>query len=289
MKLKVLSFNAWQTPGNLSRDLLERAHHLPDSLAKTGADVIALQEIWISKLQDSLTQKMQDLGYPFFSSTRGNRGFLRGRYGNGLLVFSKFPFIDRSELLEFSNYTYYEEYFVRKGALFLTIDLGKNKSIDLINTHFGAIRFNQKKSQFYLSDYKIHFLQTQELVNFVNKHSSNRPLILAADFNSHYGLWHPEEGFLPDTNSENYYWLLEKLKLKETLVRSQNFYTFDKLNHYVAKGNFKSSPSEVVDYVWVRGDEILKASSSLVLTESHHLSGKPLSDHYGILAEIDLM
>jgi endonuclease/exonuclease/phosphatase family metal-dependent hydrolase len=275
MNLKVLSYNAWQTPAVITADLHLRARHLPEALAQANADVIALQEMWNPELRNRLIRQMQPHGYAHAAFVEGRRGWVRGYFGNGLLILSRYPLVGEPELQEFSGYTYFEEFFVRKGALRVTLQLPTGEQVDVVNTHLGAVRFDGRRAARMHADDQAHLAQVRELAAFIK--TGTRPTLIAADFNAHF-------------ETENYAWWCRELGLSEATatVRSAGgpIYTFDRRNPYIAQSRFGQVPSEFVDYVWTRGPGWQAQKAELALHANHPQTGKPLSDHYGVVAEL---
>ncbi|MGZ6469385.1 MAG: endonuclease/exonuclease/phosphatase family protein, partial [Bdellovibrionota bacterium] len=99
---RILTFNTWlvRTPFGIdvAKKINERFSLLPDSLASLDADVICLQEVWSPALRRSLREKMAALGYPHCAGGEkiGSASFfilrfIHNFFGNGLLIFSRYP------------------------------------------------------------------------------------------------------------------------------------------------------------------------------------------------------
>src|SRR5512133_2209836 len=136
--LKVLTYNAGLLKiGLFGRTLLEpaphvdeRFRHLAPALLALDADLIALQEVYDPRHQQSL---MGDLGgaYPFYAvaPTRRFRPF-----GAALMLFSKYPLIDPQYLL-FTRVPLDEQLFVDKGMIVTSVDAGPFGRLALANVH----------------------------------------------------------------------------------------------------------------------------------------------------------
>jgi endonuclease/exonuclease/phosphatase family metal-dependent hydrolase len=289
-EFRILTYNAWLAPSVIARDVEQRAARLPRALSEMGVDIIALQEVWFEKHQECLTRELALAGFRHTIVERGNRGLLRGAFGNGLLIASRFP-VKRHALLEFSTYTHHEEYFVRKGALALTVEIPEIGDVDLINTHLGTVRFDARRACFVSRDGDRQLAQIEELVCFARTFSSADRLIVAGDLNMHFEPWHaPTRCHLRSERSRNYSRLSTELQLLDTFPRDvQNapFLTVRRDNPYVAASMFAKGPSECVDYVLV-STTLRSVSASIVLAQVDQELGRPLSDHDGVLVTLDL-
>lgn len=54
---------------------------MPEEIAGTGADIVALQEVWNSQLRAELIRRMDQLGYPYvaFKAVKPEAELLRGK------------------------------------------------------------------------------------------------------------------------------------------------------------------------------------------------------------------
>jgi endonuclease/exonuclease/phosphatase family metal-dependent hydrolase len=290
MALRILTYNAWLAPSLIARDVSRRAARLPLAIARTGADIVALQEVWLSEHRDALVRDLGHAGYPHVVFEKGTGGLVRGVFGNGLLVASRFP-VKRRALSEYSGYTYHEEYFVRKAALAVTIEVQGVGDIDLIDTHLGAVRFDVKRSSFVQRDCDEQLAQIDELADFTLKFASAGRLIVAGDLNTHFEPWDAvARRHRPALRSRNYQRLCTRLGLGDAFPRdaeSSRSLTVHRENPYVAASSFAKGPNECVDYVLFSAN-MRSRGAVVALTEHDGDLGRPLSDHYGVLATLEV-
>jgi endonuclease/exonuclease/phosphatase family metal-dependent hydrolase len=286
VQLSVLTYNTWLGPAFVARDAEHRAHRIPSVIAQTGAHVVALQEVWLPKYREALIAAFARHGYPHAASAQGTQGRIRGVYGNGLLIVSRLR-IARQRLYEYRRYTSFDEFFVRKAALSVSIDMGEHGQLAVTNTHLGAVNFNKKTNAFVPLHRLRQLAQIDELCTFLD--GASEPHVVLGDFNTHFCKWDATRSAfdeqIPDTH---YRYLCSKLNLADAIVRDQNTHacnTFVRRNPYVAGNRFALGPDECNDYILFRGGHHVRCQkATLALTEPDGSSGKPLSDHYGVLA-----
>jgi endonuclease/exonuclease/phosphatase family metal-dependent hydrolase len=68
MALRILTYNVWLAPSLIARDVARRAARLPLAIARTGADIVALQEVWLGRHRDALVRDLNHAGYPHSST-----------------------------------------------------------------------------------------------------------------------------------------------------------------------------------------------------------------------------
>lgn len=289
MALRILTYNAWLAPAVIARNVAHRAARLPLAIARTGADIVALQEVWMGKHRDALVRDLARAGYPYAIFEPGTGGLLRGVFGNGLLVASRFP-VKRRALREYAGYTYHDEYFVRKAALAVTIDVPEFGNVDLVDTHLGAVRFDVKRSSFIERDDDAQLAQIEELADFSLDFASTGRLIVAGDLNTHFEPWDAvARCHRPGMRSRNYERLCTRLALRDAFPRSaERSLTIDRENPYVAASSFAKGPSQCVDYVLFSANDMRSRGAVVALTDDDGELGRPLSDHYGVLATLEV-
>jgi len=291
MALRILTYNAWLAPSVIARDVARRAERLPLAIARTGADIVALREVWLGKLRDDLVRDLVAAGYPHMVFEQGSGGLVRGVFGNGLLVASRFP-VKRRALREYSGYTYHEKYFVRKAALAVTIEVPGVGDVDLVNTHLGAVRFDVRRSSFVERDCAEQLAQIDELADFAAEFALAGKLVVAGDFNLHFEHWDAAaRRHQPAMRSRNYDRLCTRLGLSDAFRRdaeSSRFFTVDRENPYVAASRLAKGPSECVDYVLFSANGMSSRGAVVALKEHDGDLGRPLSDHYGVLATLEV-
>jgi endonuclease/exonuclease/phosphatase family metal-dependent hydrolase len=286
VQLSVLTYNAWLGPAFVARDAEYRANRIPFVIAQTGAHVVALQEVWLPKYREALIAAFARHGYPHVASAQGTQGRIRGVYVNGLLTVSRLR-ISRQRLYEYRDYTSCDEFFVRKAALSVAIEMGEHGLLAITNTHLGAVDFSKRTNAFVPLHRRRQLAQIDELCTFLD--GSSEPIVVLGDFNTHFCEWNARRSaFDVQIPDQHYRYLCNKLNLADAIVRDQNTHacnTFVRRNPYVAGNRFAHGPDECNDYILFRGGPSFNCQkATLVLTEPDSSSGKPLSDHYGVLA-----
>ena len=280
--VRVVSLNNWQLPF-VAKDRKARLRRLPAVLAASGADIIALQEIWSRAERDALILEMRREGFTYAAIADGSRGWLRGRYGNGLLVLSRFALRETPSIGEFSAYTYYEEFFVRKGVMRVPLMLPSGP-LDFFNAHLGAVRFSDKAGRFQSLEQKQHAAQLGDLVSFVAQHRTAPTVVVAMDVNLHHETWDPSaRGFVAGSLADAHRELSDSLGLESSrsYLVGEVRHSYDRANPYVAANPFGRGPSELVDYVMLNRDSPL-----FTMGQSRLANEWNISDHYAVVTEL---
>jgi endonuclease/exonuclease/phosphatase family metal-dependent hydrolase len=282
-EIRVLTFNAWFLPGiqgviEISKDDTLRLEKMPDLLASTGADVIALQEVWTGAARDALKEAMYERGYKFVAEKEDVEWSkwlcLQGMLiGNGLIVFSRYEIGPDIHQTVFSNYTRMDEYFTVKGAIHFQINLPDIGWADFYNTHLGAVSFDPATSDFDPKQMETLSQHAEEFVEFISNHQSTPTQIVAGDMNQHPFKWDPKaRKHLPERGPV-YEILTDKGSLLDTFWGyrrpADSIYTFDKnKNCYVFNGAFAESPDEYLDYIFVKaGNQALRVVESTIVLD----------------------
>jgi len=293
--LKVMTFNTWLLPS--AEDKKSRLAEMPEALAEQGADIIFLQEVWESKHRKPLIKEMKKKGYYAHYDT--NSSFLN--YGNGLLIFSKYPFEKNSNMIKFSK-SRTRELFLKKGVIHVAVKHPKLGTLDLYDYHFTSVDYDYKKGEYNRTHEKIRKKQSEELIEFVNKTKSEGGIqIIAGDMNGGEAF-----GTIPSNSlisnfsfpNETYKLLMESLNLLDSFrsvnpnFRRENGHTYCYENPYTKKKK-KGEPSSRLDYVFIGETKKLKPLSSEVILNKEHPQGdkkspKRLSDHYGVLSTFEI-
>lgn len=311
--LKVLTYNVWMVdmPFELvSRDINARAAAIPVELAKTGADIIGLQEVWPDQKKKSLNEDFKKVGYPYsYYEDLQPSWLLRGLVGNGLMIVSKYPLETLPELrqrvLGFSDYTRPDEYFARKGALHVRVRVPDWGPINLYNTHYGAESYDPELKKFNIKHESARIDQAHELFDFIKKTKDEWPVLLMGDLNSYFKIL--SDNKFTDQFIADYVRLTCAPVSDDCLELNDSFHTvnsYDKIiptvdgnrNPYVGSSfAYKTNhpPPRMIDYIFVTKTEKLKpVESKIVLDEKIMIPGRaealPLSDHFGVLSIFEL-
>lgn len=299
----VLTFNTWllKTPLGISIaiDIESRIDLIPDEISQTGVEIVALQEVWNPTHRLRFKKRFSELGYTFCAenfdpSPRAHPlGPIRTMFGNGLMIFLKFPLREKTKRITYSHRTRPDETFVDKGAILTQVFIPSlAKWINIFNSHLGAITFDAKTQSYDSAHLKLHNCQVDELLQFVSS-ETNEPSIIAMDFGVHY--YEYKNG----QHSEKFCEAYSKLKgfrssgeLLDTAVHvNKNFdkpdYTFHKENPYVSSGHFGHCPDEVLDYIFVTKNSSITPINSKVMFQKPVMNSEAkkfhLSDHFGVM------
>ena len=133
----------WFADENYYEDTMRR-HRIDAKIADSGADIVALQEVWAERWQKWFTQGSEDdqgmrsAAYEAYPYRRYYYGACLtagpvATLGSGVVLLSKFP-IEESGFTPFPVFAYYpiyeacdSDYFARKGVLTATVAVGDKK------------------------------------------------------------------------------------------------------------------------------------------------------------------
>lgn len=152
------------------------------------------------------------------------------------------------------------------------------------------MRFDVKRSCFVQRDCDEQLAQIDELADFALRFTSTGRLIVAGDLNTHFEPWDAAARCHRSAmRSRNYERLCMRLGLGDSFPRdagSSRSLTVHRENPYVAQSSFAKGPSECVDYVLFSANDLRSLGAVVALTEHDGDLGRPLSDHYGVLATL---
>jgi endonuclease/exonuclease/phosphatase family metal-dependent hydrolase len=255
----------------------ERFAALPAALRSSGADIIALQEVYDAEHQSALVAAMAP-DYPY-SAVWSKRRF--GRMCSGLMLFSKYP-IASFEPHHFRDLPWDESFFVHKGILIAEIEAKAFGRICVANCHHtsgGALwnpegRFAER----------IRSRQYQQLFSVLEATSADKRLAMG-DFNCG-----------PEATSGSYRELVANGYIDAWAEKNSGSScpTWDSSNPLNAGGPHRKSLSQRLDHVLM--NPVLAASfkvaeARIVLHEpAVEVPGAgrfTISDHYGLLVELE--
>lgn len=257
--MKILTLNIWGAPYAKHRS--ERIRAIAEEVRRLNPDILLFQEVYMPNNRQDLISRLQDSWQHFHY-------FPSALIGSGLLTMSKYLIIDSN----FHNFQMqgkpddilHGDYYAGKGVGLTRIDT-PNGLLDIYNSHTHAqYEINNDNEYAVYTDTNLY-----EVARFIDSHSGANPVILCGDLNAR-----------PDQAG---YEIITKLGALVDLYYHLNEVhptTLSNLNPYT------NSDDQCLDYVLVRNVGVEKVE--LVMTEN--LSGDILafSDHYGLLAEINL-
>ena len=254
--------------------VVERAAHLAPALRGVDADIVLLQELVPKHVKVSLAAELRDL-YPHSAGIAEDSRF----YGTGLLTLSRHPMADAS-CTSFAQQTLEEGLFGPRGMLACTVDtpdLGRVRVINLHATAGGAYRRKRRRGA---PDRRS--AQIAQAIETAGA-AFDGAVVLAGDFNC-------DPAADPATDR-----LLQAAGLADVSAdlpddaRPQG--TWDPANP-LNRGR-AAGPARRVDHIYVRPGgrrRVAVGTVRAVLGEPvvPHPDGEPLpvSDHYGLLAEL---
>ena len=251
-----------------------RAAHLAAALRGVDADVVLLQELVPRRVKVRLAAELRDL-YPHSAGIVEDSRF----YGTGLLTLSRHPMTDAS-CTSFAQQTLEEGLFGPRGMLTCTVDtpdLGRIRTINLHVTAGGAYRQKRRKGA-----PDLRSAQIAQAIEFVCR-PFDGTVVLAGDFNCDpaadpaierllvaAGLADVAAGLAGDTRPQG---------------------TWDPANP-LNRGR-AAGPARRVDHIFLRpgGGHAVNVSTARIVLNEPVVSlpdgeSLPVSDHYGLLAEL---
>ena len=254
----------------------ERFLCLAPALLSSGADIIALQEVYD---RDQQAQLVKDLAsaYPHHavSPTRPFRPL-----GAALMLFSKFPLMDIEYIL-FKKFPLDERIFVDKGMIVATIEAGAFGPVRIANTHCtsgGALHHPERS---YTS--RARNRQYRQIFDTLDRDRGMMRLAVG-DFNAG-----------PVVLPENYRELLSRgyTDVWAACHGEASAPTWDPKNELNAHGPHRLTSAQRMDHILFHdgADSAIKVrNAQIVLSEPcvDVPAGKvTISDHYALMAELE--
>lgn len=297
-KIRVLTYNV-----GLLRDPLfgeydavgkvtERAPLVPLALAQfardLAPDIINLQEVWEEQHAAAIRNALVPLGY---TVVRPRLTFWQtpNIYGAGLLVAIRnatFDFLRADFHLFPSEIRGGMEVIAKKGfAFFQLYHRAKNATVILGVTHMQALDVDRDGKTTHVGKAKAHAAQS-EMINagaYYYSQGYRLPVILAGDLNVG-----------PRIGRDLYEKLVEVPYTKTKRVADAFGkiipQTWDSQNPLIQAGAYPDDPSDLIDHVLVRDGvaHVWRFQSASVVFKETTKAGVPLSDHYGLLVDLEL-
>jgi endonuclease/exonuclease/phosphatase family metal-dependent hydrolase len=285
--LRAVTFNAWALPVTIpSQEKRRRLSRLPEALAALDADVIILQELFDVRGRHRLLREL----CPPYSSTpdaMATRRILRlvpADTTGGLLFLSRFP-ITGSRFVPHSlgPGTKVDERLGRKGALVVHLETPVGEL-----TVFAVHLYAGTKPK----DTRIRSVQLAPLLEVLEAEAGANPVLLAGDINTSPTVAYPEppgpgNPYTPEYAALEGAGFVDPLppnptpaELTATWVPSRN--------RYAALPYQETKTDERYDYVMVRASGSHEWSVQAARTVLDG-AGEHLSDHVGVLAELELV
>ncbi|UCC82530.1 MAG: endonuclease/exonuclease/phosphatase family protein [Gemmatimonadota bacterium] len=285
--LRVVTFNAWALPVTIpSQEKRRRLSRLPEALAALDADVIVLQELFDVQGRRRLLSELCPpyLSTPDAMESRRILGLAPADTTGGLLVLSRLP-ITGSRFVSHSlgSGTKVDERLGRKGAMFVHLETPVGAL-----TVFAVHLYAGTKPK----DTRIRSAQLAPLLEALDSEAGTNPVLLAGDINTSPTVGYPELPGLGNPYTPEYAALdgagfVDSLPpnptpagLTATWVPSRN--------RFAALPYQETKTDERYDYVMVRAgaSNVWSVGTARTVLDG---AGEHLSDHVGVLAELDLI
>lgn len=256
----------------------ERLAALPAALAASGANVIALQEVFRTDHRKQIIGATRD-AFPYAAWTEAPAFGL----SSGLLILSDRP-LEETQQFRYSQHPLDERLYAKKGLLTATIDAGALGPLRLVNVHTTAggkfLDYDATKTTALRSRQLAEILQVAAM-------PSDAPTLLLGDFNT--GLGAAEQNYR-EILSAGYVDLVIDANAG---TPETELCTWDPEQPLAnGKGDQKGEPRRL-DHVFVAEKDRVRLKveeARIVFRESIvPLSGGqmvPLSDHYGVLLRL---
>ena len=280
--LRILTFNAGLTEIRLFGAALyedvphvvARAAHLAPALRGVEADIVLLQELVPQRVKVRLAAELRDL-YPLSAGISEDSRF----YGTGLLALSRHPMTDAS-CTSFAQQTLEEGLFGPRGMLACTVRAPGFGPVRVINLHVTAGGAYRRKRRRGAPD--LRSAQIAQAIEFAGRPFGGT-VVLAGDFN-----FDPAADPVMDRLLNAAGFADVAAGLPDDARPGGTWDPQNPLNRGKASG-----PARRVDHIFVRpggGREVNVSAARTVLDESliplPDGEPPPLSDHYGLLAEL---
>lgn len=306
--LNVLTLNAWILKDPIfgypiSRDIDIRLALLPYQIEKSKADIVFLQEVWPSNEKEQLIKALKSVGFGYVVESQPATSTLKGILGNGLIIASKYELDPNISLMSFSNYTRIEEFFAAKGAMKSRVKLPDLGWVDVYNTHLGAVTTLEGRYQ--KEELEILGQQSQELRGFIENTRTQKYVIVAGDFNSHYFTYdnyqYQKDFSVPYSSMtclgletpQNCLGFIDSFRALNGFRPDDSTYDTEN-NFYAQTGHFSKEPASVLDYVFVSPELAQYLSKSEVVFNQQltfdNFGEEPtrlfMTDHFGVMTSL---
>ncbi len=285
--LKCVTFNAWALPVRIpSQEKRRRLKQLPQALAELDADVIVLQEMFDVRARLKLLREL----CPPYSTTpdaMGDRRILKLvkiDATGGLLVLSRLP-IKRSRFIPHPSGLGKkpDERVGRKGAMFVQLETPLGP-VTLFAIHLYA---GTKPV-----DSQVRDAQLQPLLEQLEAEANGGPVLLAGDINTSPTVRYPEPPGQDNPLSPEYGALVnsgfvDPLPPNPTPAARTATWVPSR-NRYAALPYQETKTDERYDYILVRSgaSHVWNVKDAGTVIDGR---GSYLSDHVGVMVELDLV
>jgi len=254
--VRILSYNLYLRPPPIHDDWSDyknkRVELIGDNVIPN-YDIIAFEEAFgsLNFRKEKLIEygKKYGLIYHYMDKPQS---ILKMRIDGGLLILSRYPIVEQDRI-EYPRGCH-SDWFSIKGALYVRLDLGDNKFINIFSTHLQASYEDYPQPN--TKDPNVRMNQILLLSKFVHrkmKNHENEPCFLMGDFNV--------DAVRPPKSIEDLGWYTEKSELHD-----EELDVYAHSNEFIAlvnilKGNLEGVPEEYMTKEIT--DELLAKNSEL--------------------------
>ena len=255
-----------------------RLAQLPAAILSIDADIVAVQEFYVSP--DQWATFLKGLGgrYPY----RERAPAPTVRVASGLMFLSKRPILKSGYRPAAERGPFDERSFVEKGILWASVDLGNGTSVGLVNIHLTAGGFFRDQDAPVVNEMRRR--QIDEAVKVGEKEMPEGAMIVG-DFNAG-----------PEIAQANYRQLLDLGYVDAyaavcSVQPDCPTITWDAKNFLNQKGTHPHSISQRIDHIYLPPalqGTLIPTAARIVLAETNVTAGArqvSVSDHYGTLVE----
>jgi sphingomyelin phosphodiesterase 2 len=257
--MQILTLNIWGVP--YAKHCATRLQLIADKVLELSPDVLCFQEVYLPGCPKILIDRLK-AQYPY------SHHFASGLVGSGLLTLSKYPIVDAA----FHRFRMggkplrleHGDYYAGKGIGFTRISTPQG-FVDVYNSHTHA-QYQREND----NEYAVYTnTNLYEAIRFIHAYSDSNAVILCGDLNTR-----------PD--QLGYRILTQMGNLSDAYFGYCQQYPIT----YAAANPYTHDFNQCLDYVLTRSATVQKIE--LALNET--LSGKAqaYSDHYALMAEVDI-
>jgi len=306
MKLNVISYNTFLLPADsvALATTEQRLYFLPDALARTGADILILQEVWTDKARETLKTGMAARGYQSYQIDTKSvvpPFFL----GNGLMIFAKNTIkpAGKPEFQAWKETAGFDKYAV-KGMLRVPFEINGIGRVEVYDAHTSFLPWDGSSHDYNYKEKDKLLSQIAQLTEWARQSNANVKL-LGADLNTSPFVWDRAMGGFDTSKANGFYDRVRQVfddpfaHVRPECPFTCNTWDNDN-NNLLANGLFGSQgsgglydpePNAKYDYVMFSGGNTKVIRTGTALHENYNLTyngkqlGAPLSDHYAIFTE----
>jgi endonuclease/exonuclease/phosphatase family metal-dependent hydrolase len=264
--LRIVTYNLWGLPGALLQKP-KRMGLIERELPKLGADILILNEAFHAKTRPIALLKE----YPYRTFGPGKSGV---NISSGVVLLSRYPILKEARV-KYSQCAGMD-CLSNKGAVYAQIQVPDVGPVQVIGTHLNADGRDSLRSR-----------QLEEAFDLYSPEEDSGPMVLAGDLN-----FHSESGPYSDLVVQAQFRDVhaEYRALHGALASIPWFgFTYDPNRNKNLQWLKPFVRAERLDYIWIKDS----ACVDLAVRESKMAFDRPidgvhLSDHFGVLADIDL-